>query len=157
MNKPPKSKPLLQTEKPVRSRPRKRRNPAQPNLALDPMPARIEPCLALLKPKVPKGSDWVYEIKLDGYRLAVHIEPKRVRIITRGGHDWTHRFPAIEEAAKQLGVNAAILDGEAVVFDEQGGPISAYYRIHLVAGEGSEPLTKPPSLPLTFSTSTATV
>lgn len=84
------------------------------------MPDRIEPCLALLKPKVPKGPDWVYEIKWDGYRLAVHIEPQSVRIITRGGHDWTHRFPRIEEAAKQLGANTAILDGEAVVFDEQG-------------------------------------
>ncbi|NLS02339.1 ATP-dependent DNA ligase [Rhizobium sp. P32RR-XVIII] len=121
MTRPPKSKPLLsEANEPVRSRPRKRRDPAQPNLPLDPMPDRIEPCLALLKPKVPKGPDWVYEIKWDGYRLAVHIEPKGVRILTRGGHDWTHRFPAIEEAAKQLGVNTAILDGEAVVYDEQG-------------------------------------
>jgi bifunctional non-homologous end joining protein LigD len=121
MTKPPKSKPLLSdASAPVRSRPRKPRDPAQPNLPLDPMPERIEPCLALLKPKVPKGPDWVFEIKWDGYRLAVHVEPKGVRILTRGGHDWTHRFPAIEEAAKALGVSTAILDGEAVVFDEQG-------------------------------------
>ncbi|TCU04832.1 ATP dependent DNA ligase-like protein [Rhizobium sullae] len=86
------------------------------------MPERIEPCLALLKTKPPTGPEWVYEITWDGYRLAVHIEPKRVRIITRGGHDWTHRFPAIEQAAKQLGVATAILDGEAVVLDEQGRP-----------------------------------
>ncbi|NLS06267.1 ATP-dependent DNA ligase [Rhizobium sp. P32RR-XVIII] len=115
------SKPLLSDAgAPVRSRPRKRRDPAQPNLPLDPMPDGIEPCLALVKGKVPKGPDWVYEIKWDGYRLAVHIEPKGVRIITRGGHEWTHRFPRIEEAAKQLGVNTVILDREAVVFDEQG-------------------------------------
>ncbi len=84
------------------------------------MPARIEPCLALLKSKPPKGREWVYEIKWDGYRLAVHIEPTGVRILTRGGHDWTPRFPAIEQAAKQLPVATAILDGEAVVLDEQG-------------------------------------
>jgi bifunctional non-homologous end joining protein LigD len=84
------------------------------------MPDRIEPCLALLKPKPPRGEQWVYEIKWDGYRLAVHIEPQRVRIITRGGHDWTHRFPAIERAAKQLDVATAILDGEAIVVDERG-------------------------------------
>ncbi|PKA41597.1 non-homologous end-joining DNA ligase [Rhizobium sullae] len=123
MSKPPQSKPLLSdADAPVRSRPRKRRDPAQPNLPLDPMPVRIEPCLALTKAKPPKGPDWVFEIKWDGYRLAVHIEPKRVRIMTRGGHDWTHRFPAIAEAAKQLGVATAILDGEAVVLDEQGRP-----------------------------------
>ncbi|MCH4546820.1 non-homologous end-joining DNA ligase [Rhizobium changzhiense] len=121
MTKPPKSKPLLQdADKPVRSRPRKARDPAQPNLPLDPMPDRIEPCLALLKAKPPKGDDWVYEIKWDGYRLAVHIEPTGIRILTRGGHDWTHRFPAIKLAAMWLPVGSAILDGEAVVLDKQG-------------------------------------
>jgi bifunctional non-homologous end joining protein LigD len=121
MTKPPKSKPLLrEADQPVRSRPRKPRDPAQPNLPLDQMPTRIEPCLALLKHKPPQGEQWAFEVKWDGYRLAVHIEPKGVRILTRGGHDWTHRFPAIEAAAKALGVSTAILDGEAVVLDEQG-------------------------------------
>ncbi|MBY3500203.1 non-homologous end-joining DNA ligase [Rhizobium laguerreae] len=120
MTKPPKPKPLLQDDKPVRSRPRKPRNPAQPNLPLDPMPNRIEPCLALLKATPPKGNDWVYEIKWDGYRLSVHVEPTGIRILTRGGHDWTDRFPAIKQAALWLPVGTAILDGEAVVLDQQG-------------------------------------
>ncbi|TAX99126.1 ATP-dependent DNA ligase [Rhizobium leguminosarum] len=123
MTKPPRksSKPLLhESDAPVRGRPRKPRDPAQPNLPLDPMPARVEPCLALLRAKPPKGDDWVYEIKWDGYRLAVHIEPTGIRILTRGGHDWTHRFPAIKLAAMWLPVGTAILDGEAVVLDEQG-------------------------------------
>ncbi len=84
------------------------------------MPARIDPCLAQLKPRPPKGGQWIYEIKWDGYRLAVHIEPAGVRILTRGGHDWTDRFPAIAAEARRLPVSTAILDGEAVVFDEQG-------------------------------------
>ncbi len=120
MTKPPKSKPLLQSDKPLRSRVRKPRDPAQPNLPLDPMPARIEPCLALLKQKPPKGQQWAFEVKWDGYRIAVHIEPKGVRILTRGGHDWTHRFPAIAAEAAQLGAATAIIDGEAVVLDERG-------------------------------------
>ncbi|WP_034885492.1 non-homologous end-joining DNA ligase [Ensifer aridi] len=86
----------------------------------DPMPARIEPCLALLVDEPPKGSDWVFEVKLDGYRLAVHIEPGRVRVITRGGYDWTERFPTIADDARLLAVETAILDGEAVVLDEKG-------------------------------------
>jgi bifunctional non-homologous end joining protein LigD len=69
---------------------------------------------------VPIGPDWLYEVKLDGYRLAIHVEPKGVRVITRGGHDWTHRFPTIAAAAKELGVTTAILDGEAVVLDDHG-------------------------------------
>ncbi|MBY3257044.1 ATP-dependent DNA ligase [Rhizobium laguerreae] len=120
MAKSPPSKPLLTVEKPVRSRPRKPRNPEQPNLPLDPMPDRIDPCLALLKPKPPKGPQWAFEVKWDGYRLAVHIEPGGVRILTRGGHDWTERFPAIVAEARRLPVATAILDGEAVVFDERG-------------------------------------
>ncbi|TCU32861.1 bifunctional non-homologous end joining protein LigD [Rhizobium azibense] len=48
------------------------------------------------------------------------LSPKGVRIITRGGHDWTDRFPAIAKAAKKLDVATAILNGEAVVLDEQG-------------------------------------
>lgn len=121
MSKPPKSKPLLgDAEKPVRSRPRKPRDPAQPRLLLDPMPARVEPCLALLKAKPPRGPDWSYEIKWDGYRGAIHIEPSGIRVLTRNGHDWTKRFPKIEHGAQRLGVASAILDGEIVCFDDQG-------------------------------------
>ncbi|WP_183622167.1 non-homologous end-joining DNA ligase [Rhizobium leguminosarum] len=123
MTKPPRkpSQPLLgKAEAPIRSRPRRRRDPAQPNLTLDPMPARIDPCLALLKPRPPRGPQWAFEVKWDGYRLAVHIEPSGVRILTRGGHDWTDRFPAIAAEARRLPVATAILDGEAVVFDAHG-------------------------------------
>lgn len=84
------------------------------------MPDRVEPCLALLKAKPPRGRDWLFEVKWDGYRVAVHIRPNDVRIITRGGHDWTDRFPAIAAAARAIGVGTAILDGEAVILDAQG-------------------------------------
>jgi bifunctional non-homologous end joining protein LigD len=84
------------------------------------MPSRVEPALALLRKKAPVGLEWAFEVKFDGYRLAVHIEPGGVRILTRGGHDWTSRFPTIAKAAKDLSVGSAILDGEAVVLDHQG-------------------------------------
>lgn len=99
---------------PLRGR---RRKPAPPP---DPMPSRIDPCLAMLVPKPPVGPHWAFEVKWDGYRLAVHIEPGKVRIITRGGHDWTERFPSIAAGARLLPLETAILDGEAVVLDEMG-------------------------------------
>ncbi|XNO40688.1 non-homologous end-joining DNA ligase (plasmid) [Sinorhizobium meliloti] len=86
----------------------------------DPMPARVDPCLATLVDKPPKGPDWAYEVKWDGYRLAVHIESGRVRVLTRGGYDWTERFPSIVDDARRLAVKTAILDGEAVVLDDHG-------------------------------------
>ncbi|MEY9560122.1 ATP-dependent DNA ligase [Sinorhizobium fredii] len=72
----------------------------------------------MLVDKPPKGREWAFEVKWDGYRLAAHIEPGRVRIITRGGYDWTDRFSAIAAEAAQLGHETMILDGEAVVLDE---------------------------------------
>jgi bifunctional non-homologous end joining protein LigD len=98
-----------------------RRETPTRDLFSDPMPERIEPCLALLSSKAPSGQDWAFEVKWDGYRLAVHIGPGRqVRIITRGGHDGTSRFPTIAHDASELGLDSAILDGEAVVLDERG-------------------------------------
>tara|TARA_R110002020_G_scaffold53905_8_gene150511 strand:+ start:35594 stop:36655 length:1062 start_codon:yes stop_codon:yes gene_type:complete len=115
------TKPLLtDKELPLKSGKVRRRDPKQPGLPFDPMPERIAPCLAKLAPKPPQGDEWSYELKWDGYRLAVHIEPTGVRIITRGGHDWTHRFPGIEAAARGYMPSTMILDGEAVVLDEQG-------------------------------------
>jgi bifunctional non-homologous end joining protein LigD len=96
------------------------RDPRQPQLPFDPMPDRIEPCLALLAAKPPVGPDWAFEIKWDGYRLAIHVDGRGARVLTRGGHDWTHRFPAIAKAAVALDAPALILDGEAVVLDDQG-------------------------------------
>ena len=84
------------------------------------MPERVEPCLALLKARPPKGDEWLFEVKWDGYRIAVHIALGHVRILTRGSHDWTHRFPTIAAAAEKLPVATAILDGEAVVMDAEG-------------------------------------
>ncbi len=100
--------------------PPRRTTRRQPTLRFDPMPDRIEPCLAQLAAKPPSGDDWSLEVKWDGYRLAVHIERGKVRILTRGGHDWTTRFPTIAHDALDMGLDSAILDGEAVVLDEQG-------------------------------------
>jgi bifunctional non-homologous end joining protein LigD len=111
-------KSLLQGDNQVpKIQPREQRDPAQPNLPFDGMPTRIEPALALLGSTPPKGDDWV---KFDGYRIAVHIEPSGVSVITCGGHDWTDRFPTIAATAQKLGVGTAILDGEAVVLDDKG-------------------------------------
>ncbi|WP_375337286.1 ATP-dependent DNA ligase [Rhizobium binae] len=123
MTKPPRkpSKPLLgAAEAPLRSRPRRPRDPAEPQLLLDPMPARIDPCLALLKPRPPKGRQWAFEMKWDGHRLAVHIEPTGIGILSNGGHDWTDRFLPLPPRRGAFPLSTAILDGEGVVFDELG-------------------------------------
>ena len=111
----------IEPDAPLRGGRKKLRDHAQPQLPLDPMPSRIEPCLALLASKPPEGPAWGYEVKWDGYRVAVHAElGGKVRILTRGGHDWADRFPTIAKAVRELGPGTMILDGVAVILDEQG-------------------------------------
>jgi bifunctional non-homologous end joining protein LigD len=83
-------------------------------------PGFIEPCLAQLAEKPPAGDGWLHEIKFDGYRLMVLIDAKGARLMTRSGLDWTARFPAIADAFADFPATSAILDGEAVVEDENG-------------------------------------
>ncbi|MBB3948455.1 bifunctional non-homologous end joining protein LigD [Rhizobium skierniewicense] len=117
----PRSKPLLRDDgKPIQSRPIRKRNKAQAALPFEPMPERVEPCLALLKQKPPSGSNWGWEVKWDGYRLAIHSDSSGVRVLTRGGYDWADRFPEVVKAARNLGPASFIIDGEGVVLDEQG-------------------------------------
>ena len=84
------------------------------------MPLRIEPCAPVKVNAPPSGAQWVHEIKWDGWRLHAHIEPGRIRLLSKEGRDLTKRFPAIVESAARFGERTMILDGEAVVLDQAG-------------------------------------
>lgn len=84
------------------------------------IPDEIEVCLATLVDTVPTGPDWIHEVKWDGYRLIAFIDRGKVRMVTRNGKDWTKRFPGIAKSLAALPVESAILDGEAVMLDENG-------------------------------------
>ena len=68
----------------------------------------------------PQGSDWIHEIKHDGYRCQVLLERGQARVLTRNGYDWSDRFPSIVRAAVNLRCQSAIIDGEAIVQDGNG-------------------------------------
>ena len=70
--------------------------------------------------KVPAGPEWLHEIKFDGYRMRVERDGDRVRLITRGGYDWTKRFPWIAEAALRNRQKRFVIDGEAVILGVDG-------------------------------------
>jgi bifunctional non-homologous end joining protein LigD len=82
--------------------------------------AFIEPLLPTLVEKPPEGDEWIHEVKFDGYRSQVVIDDGDVRIFTRNGLDWTAKYRNLVEAAKQLPVTSAIVDGEIVVLNEAG-------------------------------------
>jgi ATP-dependent DNA ligase len=77
-------------------------------------------CLPTRSTSVPHGPDWLHEIKYDGYRLIVHREGERVRLITRGGYNWTDRYPWIVESALKNRHKQFVIDGEAVVLGVDG-------------------------------------
>jgi bifunctional non-homologous end joining protein LigD len=80
------------------------------------MPGFIKPQLATLKSKAPVGSQWLHEIKFDGYRVQVHLNKGKRKVYTRNGLDWTKRFSLIAGALDIPG--QAIIDGEVVVIHE---------------------------------------
>ncbi len=83
-------------------------------------PGFVEPCLAMLTEKPPEGEGWLHEIKFDGYRLMASLDGKAIGLLTRSGLVWTERFPGIAEALADFPAQSAILDGEAIIEDENG-------------------------------------
>jgi len=108
------------------------------------MPGFLPPELASSVDEPPEGEDWLHELKLDGYRIQIHLDEKdgkrRARLFTRKGLDWTHRMRDLAETAAELPVHAAIVDGEVVVLNENG--LTSFADLQAAFDEGAaHPLT----------------
>jgi bifunctional non-homologous end joining protein LigD len=75
-------------------------------------PEWIPPQLTQLVEAAPDGDDWLHEIKFDGYRMHARLDRGAVKLLTRTGLDWTHKYPPIAAAVSALGARQAYLDGE---------------------------------------------
>lgn len=95
------------------------------------MPVGFAPQLATLRDRPPSGDQWLHEIKWDGYRLMADLVDGRARLRSRGGLDWTARFPDLAAAVQALAVADACLDGELVVLDGDGRADFAALQRHL--------------------------
>ena len=80
----------------------------------------FEFCLPTRSTSVPDSPDWLHEVKYDGYWLRLERDGERVRLITRGGYDWSDRYPWIVEAALKNRHKQFVIDGEAVVLGVDG-------------------------------------
>jgi ATP-dependent DNA ligase len=85
-------------------------------------------CIPTPGKTVPCAPEWFHEIKYDGYRLRVERDGDSVRLVTRGGYDWTKRFPWIAEAALKNRRRQFVIDGEAVVLRVDG--VSDFNALH---------------------------
>jgi bifunctional non-homologous end joining protein LigD len=101
-----------------------------------PLPDFVEPCLATLEAKPPKGRQWVHEIKFDGYRLQARVDKGKVKLLTRSGLDWTDKFgKRVLAALAGLPVRQALIDGELVVEGEAGASDFAALQAALSEGK----------------------
>jgi bifunctional non-homologous end joining protein LigD len=87
---------------------------------IPPPPTTIEPQLAQLVSRVPEGSEWLHEIKFDGYRTFCRLDRGKVTFLTRRGQDWSDRYASLIEPAKKINATNAIIDGEVVWIDDEG-------------------------------------
>ena len=84
------------------------------------MPRFVEPQLCKLLDRPPGGSEWVHEVKFDGYRVQMRVEDGKAILRTRKGLDWTDKFQAVAKAAASL--PDCMIDGEIVALDHNGAP-----------------------------------
>jgi bifunctional non-homologous end joining protein LigD len=97
----------------------------------------IEPCLPSPAKVPPSGPDWIHEIKHDGFRIMARRDAAGVRLITRKGNDLTRRFPFIAMAVAALPVASCLIDGEAIVSDDNGLAIFDRIRGHGTLGNAT--------------------
>jgi bifunctional non-homologous end joining protein LigD len=93
-----------------------------PSGKIEAMPAKLAPMLAEIADAPFNRDDWMWEPKLDGYRVLAFIDEKGVKLRSRKGLDLAKHFPALAAELAQQNAGSMILDGELVAFDTSGKP-----------------------------------
>jgi bifunctional non-homologous end joining protein LigD len=96
---------------------------------------RYRPQLATLVAVPPSGSEWVHEIKFDGYRIGATLDDGNVRLESRRDIDWTSRFPEVVAAVSRLPIRSAVLDGEVAILQPNGR--TSFQALQNVFGAGA--------------------
>ncbi|HEX6915918.1 MAG TPA: DNA ligase D [Chitinophagaceae bacterium] len=91
----------------------------------------IVPMMAKLTDKPFDSEDWLFELKWDGYRAVAETGIKPVRFYSRNGLSFASRYPVIYKALQQI-KEKMVLDGEVVLFNEQGKP--DFQKLQLYSG-----------------------
>src|SRR5213075_3263133 len=93
---------------------------------------------------------WLFELKLDGYRLIASKSHGEALLLTRNGNDYTSVFPEIARAVKALPFDDCIIDGEVVCLDANGIPSFSRLQQRGRLSSGMEIGSAAVKLPATF-------
>jgi len=94
----------------------------------------IPPMECLPVDHLPEGDEWVYELKLDGYRSEGIRDTDGVRILSRNGNDVSKKYPRVVAALGSALMKQTVVDGELVAFDDGGRPS---FNVMQNAGQGT--------------------
>ncbi|HZF66336.1 MAG TPA: DNA ligase D, partial [Chitinophagaceae bacterium] len=83
------------------------------------MPMPIKPMLAVLTDQPFSSSDWLFEIKWDGYRALAYIDQNNFDLLSRNNLSFKDKYAPVAEALQPLKLRA-VLDGEIVAVNEEG-------------------------------------
>ena len=80
----------------------------------------IPPCAPVLTEASPTGTEWLHEVKFDGWRMQIHKHEEAVRLFSHRGIDLARRFRELQDHVVYL--PDCIIDAELVACDTDGKP-----------------------------------
>ena len=87
-----------------------------------PYPTSVKPMLARLVDGPFSHPAWLFEPKLDGYRIVAFVQPGGVTLRSRNGKDLTSRLPEVARELAEQAEEEMVLDGEVVALNSEGRP-----------------------------------
>src|SRR5687768_10825462 len=81
----------------------------------------IAPMLLQRTDSLPDSDQWMYELKLDGYRAIAFKRDGVVHLRSRNDNDFSRRYSRVVSGLAKLPDNT-VIDGEVIAFDENGRP-----------------------------------
>jgi len=117
---------------------------------VQPMPSKLAPMLAEIGNPPFGRPDWMWEPKLDGYRVLAFVDDDDVRLRSRRGLELAPQFPQLVAELRKQAVGGMILDGELVAFDDAGKPSFGALQDRAQLKTGREIAAADQSTPVVF-------
>jgi bifunctional non-homologous end joining protein LigD len=99
------------------------------------MPKNVKPMLAKVSEKPFSNTDWIFEVKWDGYRAIAEITKGKVSLSSRTGQSFDEKFAPIVKSLEKID-HDAVLDGEMVVLDKNGKSDFQLLQDYVKTGKG---------------------